>query len=187
MVGTPATEISPVTLRAIQADHVGNVILTGRSTAGVAATAKVTRAAAEARLQRRDAGVPLFVSTDQEGGQVQVLRGPGFSAIPSALTQGTWSAAVVKAYAKKWGGQLQAAGVNVDLGPVLDTVPSPAAAVHNPPIGRFHREYGFTPALVSVARRCLRRRPGAGQGRRRRSSTSRGSAGSPATPTPRPG
>jgi beta-N-acetylhexosaminidase len=149
MVGTPATEVSPVTLRAIQADHVGNVILTGRSTAGLARTTDVTT-----RLQRlasvaATAGVPLFVATDQEGGLVQVLRGPGFSTIPSALTQGTWSVASVTSYAKKWGGQLKGAGVNVDLGPVLDTVPSPAAALHNPPIGRFHREYGFTPALVS--------------------------------------
>lgn len=149
MVGTPATRVSPLTVRAIQADHVGNVILTGRSTVGLAATAKVT-----ARLQKlastaATAGAPLFVATDQEGGQVQVLRGPGFSAIPAALTQGTWSASLVRAYAKKWGGQLHAAGVNVDLGPVLDTVPSPAAAKDNPPIGRFDREYGFTPALVS--------------------------------------
>ncbi|BEP13248.1 hypothetical protein acdb102_15590 [Acidothermaceae bacterium B102] len=149
MVGTPASLVSSAVVHAIQADHVGNVILTGRSQAGVAATAAVT-----ARLQRlastaATAGVPLFVSTDQEGGLVQVLRGPGFSAIPAALTQGTWSAALVRAYAKKWGGQLRAAGVNVDLGPVLDTVPSPAAAKNNPPIGRFRREYGFTPALVS--------------------------------------
>ena len=149
MVGTPATEVSPVTLRAIQADHVGNVILTGRSTAGVVATAKVTSRLQKLASTAATAGVPLFISTDQEGGQVQVLRGPGFSAIPSALTQGTWPAATLKAYAKKWGSQLHAAGVNVDLGPVLDTVPSPAAAVHNPPIGRFHREYGFTPALVT--------------------------------------
>jgi beta-N-acetylhexosaminidase len=149
MVGTPATLLSTDVVHAVLVDHVGNVMLTGRSTGGVAATAKVS-----ARLQKlvsvkTSAGVPLFVGTDQEGGLVQVLRGPGFSNIPAALTQGTWSAASVRAYAKKWGGQLKAAGVNVDLAPVLDTVSSPAAAVHNPPIGHFRREYGFTPALVS--------------------------------------
>src|SRR5206468_1095417 len=42
-----------------------------------------------------------------------------------------------------------AAGVNVDLAPVLDTVPSAAFASHNPPIGNYHREYGYSPALVS--------------------------------------
>ncbi|MDX6205558.1 MAG: beta-N-acetylhexosaminidase [Frankiales bacterium] len=147
MVGTPATLLSVDVVHAVQVDHVGNVMLTGRSTGGVAATAKVS-----ARLQklvsvRTTAGVPLFVGTDQEGGLVQVLRGPGFSNIPAALTQGSWSAASVRSYAKKWGLQLAAAGVNVDLAPVLDTVPGPAAV--NPPIGRFKREYGFTPALVS--------------------------------------
>jgi hypothetical protein len=54
------------------------VFLTGRSTAGVAATA-----AATATVQRLGAsasgGVGMFVATDQEGGQVQVLSGPGFT------------------------------------------------------------------------------------------------------------
>ena len=36
------------------------------------------------------AGVPLFVATDQEGGVIRVLQGPGFSEIPSALEQGRW-------------------------------------------------------------------------------------------------
>ncbi|MDX6207995.1 MAG: beta-N-acetylhexosaminidase [Frankiales bacterium] len=149
MVGTPATLLTADVVHAIQADHVGNVMLTGRSTKGVAATAKVAARLQKLVTVKTTAGVPLFVGTDQEGGLVQVLRGPGFSNIPAALTQGTWSAASVRAYAKKWGGQLLAAGVDVDLAPVLDTVPSAAAAVHNPPVGYFKREYGFTPALVS--------------------------------------
>jgi beta-N-acetylhexosaminidase len=149
MVGTPATLITKAVVHAVQVDHVGNVMLTGRSTNGIAATAKVTGRLQSLVTAATTSKVPLFVATDQEGGLVQVLRGPGFSNIPAALTQGTWSAASVRSYAKKWGLQLAAAGVNVDLAPVLDTVPSPAAAVHNPPIGHFRREYGFTPALVS--------------------------------------
>ncbi|MDX6302989.1 MAG: beta-N-acetylhexosaminidase, partial [Nocardioidaceae bacterium] len=47
-----------------------------------------------------------------------------------------------------WGRQLRASGVNMDLAPVLDTVPSPAAASHNPPIGAFRREFGYTTARV---------------------------------------
>jgi beta-N-acetylhexosaminidase len=149
MVGTPATLLTTDVVHAIQADHVGNVMLTGRSTKGVAATAKVAARLQKLVTVKTTAGVPLFVGTDQEGGLVQVLRGPGFSTIPAALTQGGWSAASVRAYAKKWGGQLRAAGVDVDLAPVLDTVPSAAAAADNPPVGFFKREYGFTPALVS--------------------------------------
>src|SRR4051794_12456204 len=149
MVGTPATLVSPEVVQAVQVEHVGNVMLTGRTTKGVASTAEVTARLRKLVTAKTTASVPLFIGTDQEGGLVQVLRGPGFSNIPAALTQGTWSAASVRAYAKKWGLQLIAAGVNVDLAPVLDTVPSAAFAPHNPPIGYFHREYGYTPALVS--------------------------------------
>ncbi|BAS17103.1 beta-hexosaminidase [Arthrobacter sp. Hiyo8] len=39
--------------------------------------------------------------------------------------------------------------MNVDLAPVLDTVPSPEFAPSNKPIGAFKREYGFNPAAVS--------------------------------------
>jgi beta-N-acetylhexosaminidase len=89
----------------------------------------------------------LFVATDQEGGQVQRLRGPGFSAIPSAVVQGTLTPAALQAQAKQWGRQLHAAGVNVNLAPVLDTVPSGFGP--NPPVGDLQREYGRDPATVS--------------------------------------
>jgi beta-N-acetylhexosaminidase len=39
--------------------------------------------------------------------------------------------------------------VNLNLAPVLDTVPGPRAAEHNPPIGFFDREYGYTPRTVA--------------------------------------
>ncbi len=149
MVGSPASAVSAQTVTDIQSYHVGNVILTGRSSAGVAATAAVS-----AQLQAKadlnsTAGVPLFISTDQEGGQVQVLSGSGFSTIPTALTQGTYAPATLRADATTWGGQLRAAGVTVDLAPVLDTVPSAAAAKTNPPIGAYQREYGYDPTTVS--------------------------------------
>jgi beta-N-acetylhexosaminidase len=37
----------------------------------------------------------------------------------------------------------------MNLAPVLDTVPSAAAASQNPPIGQFDREYGFRPGTVA--------------------------------------
>jgi beta-N-acetylhexosaminidase len=36
----------------------------------------------------------------------------------------------------------------MNLAPVMDTVPGPRAAQHNPPIGRYHREFGVTPKVV---------------------------------------
>lgn len=149
MVGTPATSASAATLGHISRRHVGNVMLTGRSHDGRRAPARVT-AAMRARVDRASTGrVGLLVATDQEGGQVQVLQGPGFGALPSALQQGRRTPAALREQARGWGRALRRVGVNMNLAPVLDTVPSPRAAAQNPPIGAFDRQYGYTPATVS--------------------------------------
>ena len=122
-----------------------------RSTAGAAATAAVAAGVQRLTSPAATAGVPALVATDQEGGRVQVLQGPGLSAIPTALVQGTSSPAALRTSAAGWGRELRAAGVDVDLAPVLDTVPGQAAAAANPPIGVFDREYGYTPAAVAAA------------------------------------
>lgn len=147
MVGNPATAVNPVVLGQIANRHIGNVVLTSRSYQGITATAGVTNHLQWQTTSAATAGVPLFVATDQEGGSVQVLNGPGFSAVPAALTQGTYSPATLRLYAGAWGRQLRAAGVNVDLAPVMGTVPSPNS--YNPPIGYYHREFGFSPATVA--------------------------------------
>jgi beta-N-acetylhexosaminidase len=146
MVGGAATGVGSATLSAIGSYHVGNVILTGRSARGVSATRAVTNGLQARAGSSATGGVPLFVSSDQEGGYVQVLSGPGFSAIPQALTQGGWSTSTLQAAAQHWGGQLAAAGVNLNLAPVLDTVP---VGQVNPPIGYYNREYGHTPDAVA--------------------------------------
>nr|WP_269204579.1 glycoside hydrolase family 3 N-terminal domain-containing protein [Motilibacter deserti] len=146
MAGTPATDPLPG-IDLVKRFAVGSVMLTGRSHAGVEATARVTT-----RLQSsvRRGSAALFVATDQEGGAVQVLQGPGFPAMPSALEQGRLPVATLRARARGWGRQLRDAGVNVNLAPVLDTVPSAAAAAANAPIGFWRRQYGYTPAAVGV-------------------------------------
>ncbi|MGI8415801.1 MAG: glycoside hydrolase family 3 N-terminal domain-containing protein, partial [Nakamurella sp.] len=148
MVGTPAASVSSQTVTDIQTYHAGSVILTGRSTAGVSATAAISAALQSDAGSADNAGVPLFIGADQEGGQVQVLQGTGFSSMPSALVQGGYSTATLRSDAASWGGQLKSAGVNVDLAPVLDTVPSAAFAPHNPPIGYYQREFGYDPGTV---------------------------------------
>jgi len=150
MVGTPATGLSSQTVTDIQTYHVGNVLLTGRSSAGVTATAAVSAALQAKADGPSTSGVPLFIATDQEGGNVQVLSGTGFSSIPTALTQGGYPSSTLRADAKTWGAQLKAAGVNVNLAPVLDTVPSAAFAPSNKPIGYYQREYGYDPTTVST-------------------------------------
>ncbi|MFF7353730.1 glycoside hydrolase family 3 N-terminal domain-containing protein [Streptomyces filipinensis] len=148
MGGIAAAHPDPAQLGTLRANHVGSVMLTGRSTAGTSATRGIVdgfRGQAD-RVAGRQVG--LLVATDQEGGRVQVLNGPGFSAIPSGLTQGSWPAATLRTQAAGWAQQLKAAGVNLNLAPVADVVPA-ALGARNIPIGSFQREYGHTADTVT--------------------------------------
>jgi len=88
MVGTPATAVSAATVSAVRDRHVGSVILTGRSSQGVSAVNRMAAGLQDLATTSTTAGARLLIAADQEGGQVQVLRGTGFSTIPSALAQG---------------------------------------------------------------------------------------------------
>lgn len=143
MVDCPSTGVAAATVAALRTNHVGAIILDGTSYDSVAATRAITD-----QLQGyASPHVKLFIATDQEGGLVQRLRGPGFSAIPSAVEQATLPPAAIRRDAASWGRELRRAGVNVNLAPVLDTVPSDSPG--NPPIGDLDREYGHTPAHVA--------------------------------------
>jgi beta-N-acetylhexosaminidase len=91
----------------------------------------------------------MFVAADQEGGLVQRLNGPGFSTIPPATEQGRLPAATLEESATGWGRELKAAGVNVNLAPVMDVVP-PGTDAANKPIGALNREFGHDPATVGA-------------------------------------
>jgi beta-N-acetylhexosaminidase len=150
MVGSTATAAEQVTLDAVSSLHVGGVFLSGRSHAGVAATAAVVAGLqAAARASNPTAG-RLLVATDQEGGEVQVLNGPGFTPMPTALQQGALTPVVLRSDAHTWAQQLEAAGVNMNLAPVVDFIPTPATAPENPPIGAFQREFGFTASTIDA-------------------------------------
>ncbi|MFG6402698.1 glycoside hydrolase family 3 N-terminal domain-containing protein [Microbacterium sp. P04] len=146
MVGTSVAAPDPVTLAAVSDQHVGGVFLHGRSSAGVDAAAAFVGAFSAVH---DPADPPLWVATDQEGGDVQVLSGPGFDDMPTALTQARSDAATVQADATRWGAQLRAAGVTMNLAPVADIVTSPEVGAQNPPIGALNREYGFDEATVA--------------------------------------
>ena len=150
MVGVPADASTPpaADVAAVADLGVGSVILHGRSSAGVEATAGLT--ARLQQLSRRGPGpaVGVEVAADQEGGQVQVLSGPGFSTLPDAEEQGRLAPSALRRAATRWGRQLAAAGVTVDLAPVADTVP---AGTDNDPIGAYDRQYGSTPGPVGAS------------------------------------
>ncbi|HZS20798.1 MAG TPA: glycoside hydrolase family 3 N-terminal domain-containing protein, partial [Pseudonocardiaceae bacterium] len=97
---------------------------------------------------RASGGIGMFVATDQEGGQVQVLSGPGFSQMPTAKVQGSWKPEALQAAATGWGHELRNAGVNVNLAPVADVL-SPELGTANAAIGRYDRAYGTEPRAVS--------------------------------------
>lgn len=149
MTAVSSTGMTTSQANALTAGRVGSVFLMGHTNAGTAAVRAVTdrvRTLAPAVLGSR---VGMFVSTDQEGGQVQVLAGPGFSSIPSAVTQGGWSTTRLRSNAALWGRQLRTAGANMDLAPVADTVPPDLVDV-NQPIGRLSRYYGTDPSSVAA-------------------------------------
>lgn len=125
--------------------HVGNVLLVGQSYGGTTALAALV---APVRRAVTQGGVLPFVAADQEGGYVQHLRGPGISAIPTALAQGRLAPSTLRADWRIWAAQVRRAGVNLDLAPVADVVPA-ATGTRNAPIGRWYREYGYTPTTVS--------------------------------------
>jgi beta-N-acetylhexosaminidase len=150
MVAASLDGVSQETKSAIGSDHVGSVILTGRSTAGVTTVLSMTQGLQGLATTAATGGVPLFIATDQEGGYVQALSGPGFDTIPTALRQGKLAPNRLRIDATRWGGQLAAAGVNLNLAPVLDTVP-PDKTSTNQPIGIYDREYGTNPTTVATA------------------------------------
>lgn len=121
----------------ISTRHVGSVVLIGNWNNGTAAA----KTAADALQSYAPSGNQLIVSTDQEGGQVQHLKGSGFDTMPSAVAQGQMSADTLCSSAKTWGGQLKQAGINVDLAPVLGTVQVKRSS--NAPIGALNRDFGL--------------------------------------------
>jgi beta-N-acetylhexosaminidase len=145
MVGTPVNTPSSVN-STLTKYAIGNVFLAGRSTHS-AATLRAAISSLQA-LSVRTTGVRLQVSLDQEGGEVQTLKGSSFPLFPSAQTQGTWSQATLRTRTVDWSGRLADIGVTLDLAPVADTVPA-SIGTKNPPIGAFHREYGSDPAAVT--------------------------------------
>jgi beta-N-acetylhexosaminidase len=149
MVGGDVNGLGSSTTTAIRTYHVGNLILTGRTTTGTPPVRYRTGRAGTLATTAATGGVPLFIAADQEGGFVQVLQGPGFSRMPTALTQGGWAGTTLTAYAKVWGRQMMRSGVDLDLAPVMDTV-AKSFASSNKPIGYFQREFGYTPTVVAA-------------------------------------
>ena len=143
LVGVPLDDLGAG--ESLVRDGVGGVFLAGRSEAAAAELATTTAA-----WQSLAPGPALWIAVDQEGGEVQALKGPGFERLPSALDQGRLPPGELAALADGLGAALSSAGVNLDLAPVVDVVPAGTERA-NAPIGYHHRQYGSTAAAVTEA------------------------------------
>lgn len=143
---TNSSSPDAATVRVIADNKIGNVLLLGNTEAGVTDVRAFTDEIRE--------GVPAvgpietLIAVDQEGGQVQRLQGPGFDDIPHAVAQAELGPAALRDQAKGWAEQLRNAGVDVNLAPVGDVVPSDQTDT-NAPVGQLRRGYGSDPDQVS--------------------------------------
>ncbi|TDD57471.1 glycoside hydrolase family 3 protein [Kribbella antibiotica] len=143
MTGIGANGMTSAQRPIIQQQKPGGVLLLGPG-GSLAHTRTATAAAVTAATVE---GIAPLVAADQEGGQVQRLKGSGFTRIPSAEVQGTWTSDKLTARAALWADQLKEAGVNTNLTPVADVVPA-SLKKQNAPIGQLDREFGDTAAEV---------------------------------------
>lgn len=147
MIGLDGNSAASADDGRIAQQHVGNIIYLG----GWTGTTRVRSTSDHLQSQVNSAatgGVPLLIAADQEGGAVQQLKGAGFPRLVSALQQGQLSRQQQVDYGARIGRQLKAAGINLNLAPVADTVPASMAA-SNAPIGKWGREYGHEPTTVA--------------------------------------
>ncbi len=150
MAGVPATGASSAEIAALQKQGISNVFLRGRSSLSVAQTADKVEDITDKLEKNLPEKLPVWVATDQEGGFVRVLQGPGFTQLPTALTQGTWSQEKLESQITQVGDELADAGINVNLAPVADVVPT-SIGTDNAPIGYFGRQYADNAQQVSDA------------------------------------
>ena len=148
MVGVDAQAPKQSSNEAVDTHHVGNIFIAGRTTAGSQATQKVIASFTGRVGSATTHNTPMLVATDQEGGEVQVLSGSGFSDIPSAMDQSTQPRDQLEAAARTWGKELTDVGVNMNLAPVVDLVDIDRPTT-NEPIGHWGREYGHDATTVS--------------------------------------
>ena len=147
MVGADTSGPQIASIDAVSTHHVGNVFISGQTRAGAEPVRGVITTLTDLVGPDATHDTPLLVATDQEGGQVQVLNGTGFSSLPSASEQATMSADDLLTKSRAWGQELADAGVTMNLAPVADLVDGPSPS-SNGPIGKWEREYGHDAATT---------------------------------------
>lgn len=150
MAGVSADGATPAEISALKKAGISSVFLRGRSQLSHAKISGQVRKLTQGLAANIPQDLPVWVATDQEGGFVRVLQGEGFTTLPTALEQGSWSKEKLKSKISIAGAQLAAAGINVNLAPVADVVPQ-SLGTGNAPIGKFERQYAHNAQDVSAA------------------------------------
>ena len=151
LVGFRGLEIGPDdAIAKALADGLGGVILFDRdqSSGGSRNIASPKQLARLTASLRAAATAPLLIGIDQEGGQVARL-GPahGFPRTRSQAAIGaTDDPAKARAAGRAMGATMAAAGIDLDLAPVVDVDVDPA----NPAIGALGRSFSADPSVVAA-------------------------------------
>ena len=151
MVGFRGLEIGPDDPIAVAlAGGLGGVILFDRDqlTGGSRNIASPRQLAALTASLRAAATSPLRIAIDQEGGKVSRLNpAKGFPATKTEAAIGaTDDPAVARAAGLAMGKTMAAAGIDLDLAPVVDVNVNP----NNPAIGALGRSFSADPSIVAA-------------------------------------
>ncbi|HSV98374.1 MAG TPA: beta-N-acetylhexosaminidase [Spirochaetota bacterium] len=142
MVGVNGTEMTPAARTMIGSFAPGGIILFGYNLSSRDKTAAFIADMQKAAMQ--PAGIPLFISIDQEGGRVRRII-DGVTQFPGNMPLGVVNDADL-AYrtARILGIELRLMGVNMNLAPAVDVNNNP----ENPVINT--RSFGSDPAIVAA-------------------------------------
>lgn len=138
MAGFDGTRLNEGLQRLIAGLRVGGLILFKRNVESPSQLSELTQSAQ--KLARDCGQPPLFIAIDQEGGRVARL-GPPFTQFPG--TPPVTNAAEAARFAEITAAELAAAGINMDLAPVLDVAPAGFGSV------MAERAFGSDPERVA--------------------------------------
>lgn len=144
-VGFAGLALTPELETLIEQVKPGGLVLFARN---VESPSQLAQLVADLQRTARGAGSPgLFISIDQEGGRVARLRAQtGFTEFPSARSVGASPdpEGTARKIARAMAVEMKAAGINMDLAPVLDVDNNP----DNPVIA--DRSFSSDPARVAA-------------------------------------
>lgn len=136
--------------RDIRESHVGSVILFDRDMASGSPIRNIQNTDQVKELTRelqRHAGIPLFISIDQEGGFVARLKPEhGFIKTPSHEKLGKDSPLSTLESSQRLAESLSRIGINLNFAPVVDV----NVYKRNPIIGRYQRSFSSNPEKVAT-------------------------------------